>query len=209
MDSSPSTGQSTTPAEATPTTTIEPAPAATNAEGLTPKPAALPVASAPAPATASSTPVAVPTVTAAAPAPAVAVGAPIAASTPGVTLPSAATAAVAAAKPFRLKALLHQIRVPDLEGLLGLVFIIGFASIFIINSINAFYVPADFTKLLAANPITRAIGHYEVMVKITVCNDLLLGILILSRWKKKYVWAWAGSWLILVAGIKGLYLISK
>ena len=92
--------------------------------------------------------------------------------------------------------------------LLELVFVLGFSSIFLINSLNAFYSPQDFLKLLLANPITRAIGHYDFMIKLTMVNDLFLGVMLLSKWKKKYVWAWAGVWLLMVAGIKTLYLIS-
>ena len=86
------------------------------------------------------------------------------------------------------------------------IFTIGFSSIFLINSLNAAIKPNDFIKLLAANPISHTIGHYSLMTTIIVINDLIIGILILTGWKKKYVWAWSGGWLIIVAVIKALYI---
>ena len=90
--------------------------------------------------------------------------------------------------------------------LFGWIFTAGFSSIFLINSLNAALKPNDFIRLIAANPLSRAVGHYGIMTKLILVNDLIIGVLILTGWKKKYVWAWAGIWLLIVAGIKALYI---
>lgn len=78
----------------------------------------------------------------------------------------------------------------------------GFASIFIVNAIYAAVHPQEFLSLLEQNVIARAIGHADLLIKVTTINDLLLGILILTGWRSKLITAWAGLWLLLVAGLK-------
>jgi hypothetical protein len=85
-------------------------------------------------------------------------------------------------------------------------FVAGFASIFLINSLSATLQQGDLINLLAANPLSRSIGHYGVATQLIMVNNLLLGMLILSGWKKKYVWAWAGVWLLLVAIVEAFYI---
>lgn len=87
-----------------------------------------------------------------------------------------------------------------------LLFRLGFASIFLVNSLYAALRPSDFTELLYANPLTNSLGYTDTMVKAAMVNDLLLGVLILCGWRKKLVFAWAGVWLLMVTGIKTLNL---
>jgi hypothetical protein len=89
-----------------------------------------------------------------------------------------------------------------------LLFRIGFASIFLVNSVYAAIRPQDFIDLLSNNPIASATGLAEVMVKIAMVNDLFLSILILSGWRKKHVYMWAGIWLLMVASIKLMNLFT-
>lgn len=95
----------------------------------------------------------------------------------------------------------------SLDKLLNLVFVVGFASIFIANAIDAIENPAGFAKVIDNNIIAKHIGASELMVWIAIINDLILGALILTGWKKKYIYAWAGAWLILVAGMKLMNLV--
>ncbi len=84
---------------------------------------------------------------------------------------------------------------------------IGFATIFLVNAIYAAIHPEDFVKLLENNIVASKIGFANQMVMFTAVNDLVLGILILTGWKKRLVNAWAGIWLILVAGLKLMNLV--
>ncbi len=93
-----------------------------------------------------------------------------------------------------------------LEGWSHWFFRFGFASIFLVNAIYATIEPESFTSMLAANPVANAIGHHDLMVKITMVNDLLLAIFIIGGWRKRLVYAWAGMWLLLVAGLKMMNL---
>jgi hypothetical protein len=89
-----------------------------------------------------------------------------------------------------------------LEGFSHWFFRLGFASIFLVNAVYAAIEPASFTDMLVANPITNAIGYHDFMLKIAMVSDLLLGIFIIGGWRKRWVYAWAGAWLLLVAGLK-------
>lgn len=95
----------------------------------------------------------------------------------------------------------------SVDKLLNLVFVVGFASIFIANAIDAIENPNGFAKVIESNAIAKHIGASSVMVWIAIVNDLILGTLILTGWKKKYIYAWAGAWLILVAGMKLMNLV--
>lgn len=94
-----------------------------------------------------------------------------------------------------------------LESIFAWVFRFGFASIFLVNAVYAAVHPEEFTVMLKNNPITNAIGFTELMLKIAMVNDLLLGILLIVGWRQKLVYAWAGAWLIIVAGIKLMNLV--
>lgn len=89
-----------------------------------------------------------------------------------------------------------------LEGWSHWFFRLGFASIFFINAVYAALEPQAFADLLAANPLSRALGQTDLLIKITMVNDLLLTIFIVGGWRKRMVYAWAGGWLLLVAGLK-------
>jgi hypothetical protein len=95
-----------------------------------------------------------------------------------------------------------------LEGWSHWFFRFGFASIFFINAVYAAFDPKSFTDMLAANPIASALGHHERMVQFTMVNDLLLAVFIVGGWRKRMVYAWAGVWLLLVAGLKLMNLVS-
>lgn len=94
-------------------------------------------------------------------------------------------------------------------GAYGLTFRMGFASIFLINSINAWLQPNDFIKLIENNPIIGLVGHIDLMVALIAVNDLILGILILSGRLKKLVYAWSGVWLLIVAAVKLMFLFGR
>lgn len=89
-----------------------------------------------------------------------------------------------------------------LEGPTHWLFRLGFASIFLVNAVYATLEPQSFIDMLNNNPVASLIGHADFMVKIAMVNDLLLGIFIIGGWRKRLVYAWAGLWLLLVAGLK-------
>lgn len=93
-----------------------------------------------------------------------------------------------------------------LEGFSHWFFRLGFASIFLINAVYATVDPDSFTVMLEKNPIASAIGFTDLMLKIALVNDLLLGVFIIGGWRKQLVYAWAGAWLLLVAGLKMMNL---
>ena len=92
--------------------------------------------------------------------------------------------------------------------LLSLTFRLGFAGVFLINSLTAWLEPAAFSALLSHGPtalLTRAVGLGPLLTIIMV-NDLVLGVLILTgRWKA-HVLAWAGVWLLAVTVVKTVSL---
>lgn len=89
-----------------------------------------------------------------------------------------------------------------LEGFTHWFFRLGFASIFLVNAVYAAIDPASFTSMLAKNPVANLIGFHDLMLKVAMVNDLLLGVFIIGGWRKRMVYAWAGAWLLLVAGLK-------
>lgn len=118
----------------------------------------------------------------------------------------------------------HQVGSPDAEKVVGvnvrpdplenaskrfvpdsryeIFFRIGFASIFLVNSVAAWMRPDDFYPLLSSFPAAQAVGRIDLLVLAASFNDLILGGLILSGIAKKYVFAWAGLWLTMVSTIK-------
>ncbi len=86
-------------------------------------------------------------------------------------------------------------------------FRLGFASIFLINAIYAIFEPQSFAGVLENNIIASQIGATDLMVKIAIFNDLILSVFILGGWRKQMVYAWAGAWLLLPAGMKLMNLI--
>lgn len=94
-----------------------------------------------------------------------------------------------------------------IEGPSHWLFRLGFASIFFVTAVSAALDPESFTGMLVANPVANAIGFHDIMVKIAMVNDLLLCVLIIGGWRKQLVYAWAGGWLLLVAGLKLMNLV--
>lgn len=89
-----------------------------------------------------------------------------------------------------------------LEGWSHWFFRLGFASIFFVTAVSAALEPESFTGMLRDNLVAGPIGYHDIMVKIAMVNDLLLTVLIIGGWRKRLTYAWAGIWLILVAGLK-------
>lgn len=94
-----------------------------------------------------------------------------------------------------------------LEGPTHWLFRLGFASIFLVNAIFAVFEPGSFASVVETNVISSAIGFTDLMVKIAIANDLILAVFIIGGWRKRLVYAWAGAWLILVAGMKLMNLV--
>ncbi|MCW1908490.1 MAG: hypothetical protein KIH63_004075, partial [Candidatus Saccharibacteria bacterium] len=88
------------------------------------------------------------------------------------------------------------------NNVLELLFRIGFASIFLTNAWVALAHPGSFLDLVEGNFASRLVGHYSLQVYAIAINDGLLGLLVLSGIKKKYVYAWAGVWLLIVTFFK-------
>lgn len=93
------------------------------------------------------------------------------------------------------------------DSLFDWVFRIGFATIFLSNTWTALVDPQGFVKLMEGNFLARMVGHFEVQVYIIAINDFLLGLLILSGFKRRLVYAWAGAWLIIVTFFKATSLL--
>jgi hypothetical protein len=85
------------------------------------------------------------------------------------------------------------------DKLLEHLFRYGFASIFLINFVNGIIEPASFTDLLEKNIFVPSFTPTELMVKLASFNDLFVGLLVLSGWRKRWVLAWGGSWFLIVA----------
>lgn len=91
--------------------------------------------------------------------------------------------------------------------LMDWVFRVGFSTIFLSNAWTAVVDPDGFVKLMEGNFLARMVGHFEAQVYIIAINDLLLGILILTGFKRNFVYAWAGAWLIVVTFFKATSLV--
>ncbi len=94
-----------------------------------------------------------------------------------------------------------------LEGWSHWFFRVGFASIFLVNAIYAVFEPQLFAAVLEENVVASAIGNIDAMVKFAIFNDIILSVFILGGWRKQFVYAWAGAWLLLPAGMKIMNLI--
>lgn len=96
-----------------------------------------------------------------------------------------------------------------IEGPAHWLFRIGFASIFMVNAVYAVFEPESFATVLEQNVVTSAIGMTDLMVKFAIFNDIILSVFILGGWRKQFVYAWAGAWLLLPSGIKLMNLIVQ
>jgi len=88
------------------------------------------------------------------------------------------------------------------DGPLELVFRIGFATIFLTNAWTSLADPSSFLRLIDQNILGHLVGHYELQLYLIALNDSALGLLILSGYKKRLVYAWAGAWLLIVTFFK-------
>ena len=82
------------------------------------------------------------------------------------------------------------------------VFRLGFASIFLVNSLTALLDPAAFLKLMERSFLRLLPLPLEPMVWLIAVNDLLTGVLVLLGWKRRYVYTWAGVWLLAATWVK-------
>lgn len=86
--------------------------------------------------------------------------------------------------------------------LLAWLFRVGFAGVFLVNSIVAIVDPSGFVKLMQSSFMGAFIHDFQPFVGLIAVNDFTLGLLILSgRWQN-YVLAWSGLWLLAVTLIK-------
>lgn len=86
--------------------------------------------------------------------------------------------------------------------LLAWLFRVGFAGVFLVNSIVAIVDPGGFVKLMQSSFMGAFIQDFQPFVGLIAVNDFTLGLLILSgRWQS-YVLAWSGVWLLAVTLIK-------
>lgn len=93
----------------------------------------------------------------------------------------------------------HQ---PPHQGMLGWLFRLGFAGVFLVNSLVAVVDPGGFIKLMQGSFMGFFIQDFAPLVWLIAANDLVLGMLILSgRWQD-YVLAWSGLWLLAIALVK-------
>lgn len=85
-------------------------------------------------------------------------------------------------------------------------FRIGFAGVFLVNSIVAVVDPHSFVKLMASSFMKHFIHDFHPFITLIAVNDAAIGLLILSgRWQN-YVLAWSGLWLLAVTIIKATAL---
>jgi hypothetical protein len=82
------------------------------------------------------------------------------------------------------------------------VFRLGFASIFLVNSLSALVDPNTFLRLMERSFLRLTPLPLEPMIWFIALNDLLTGVLVLLGWKWRYVYTWAGVWLLVVTWVK-------
>ncbi|WP_018465035.1 hypothetical protein [Calidithermus timidus] len=82
------------------------------------------------------------------------------------------------------------------------IFRLGFASIFLVNSLSALIDPNTFLKLMERSFLRLTPLPLEPMLWFIALNDLLTGALVLLGWKGRYVYIWAGMWMLAVTWVK-------
>jgi hypothetical protein len=85
---------------------------------------------------------------------------------------------------------------------LDLVFRLGFASVFLVNSLIAVIEPSGFIELMRHSLIARLIQDFRPLVGLIAINDFLIALLILCGYLRALVLAWSGLWLLAVTLIK-------
>lgn len=93
-------------------------------------------------------------------------------------------------------------KVANPEPILLWLFRIGFASVFLINSIIALLDPSGFIKLMQSSLMGQFIHDFTPWVRLIVLNDAVLGVLILSGRYSQYVLAWSGLWFLAITVLK-------
>jgi hypothetical protein len=80
----------------------------------------------------------------------------------------------------------------------------GFAGVFLINALIAYWQPDDFLNLLNKSWAVAWLGELNWMIPVIIINDLALGLLILfsSKRYRPYVYAWTGLWFLVITMIK-------
>ena len=91
-----------------------------------------------------------------------------------------------------MKNLFHKISASDV------LFRLGLSTIFLLNSLTAWFSPDEFLELLDKSPLASAIASPHFWIYIIGINDGLLFLLILfGRWRKGIA-IWAAVWMIAV-----------
>jgi len=105
-------------------------------------------------------------------------------------------------KTMELLGFASAVRQNDTRTLLIWAFRIGFAGVFLVNSITALVDPSGFTRLMQNSLMGGFIQDFTPFVRLIAVNDFALGLLVLSGLWQKYVLAWSGLWLLAVTLIK-------
>jgi hypothetical protein len=85
---------------------------------------------------------------------------------------------------------------------LDLVFRVGFASVFLVNSLVALIEPSGFIELMRHSLIARLIEDFRPLIWLIAINDFLIALLMLWGYQRALVLAWSGKWLSSVTLIK-------
>lgn len=84
-----------------------------------------------------------------------------------------------------------------------ILFRLGLSSVFLVNSLTAWFAPNEFMELLKSNSLASAIASPGFWIFVIGFNDGLLFLLILlGRWRK-VIAMWAAFWLVIVIYMTG------
>jgi hypothetical protein len=93
------------------------------------------------------------------------------------------------------------------------VFLVGLAGVFFVNSAVAAIQPSDFVSLVEDSGIGRWLGLTDAgwIAPVIFVNDLLIGLAVLCAiWARPSaraaILAWAGAWLFIVTAVKATAL---
>ncbi len=96
----------------------------------------------------------------------------------------------------------------DRAHLLDILLIAGLAGVFLVNALVAWLQPDDFTELVEHSLVGRSVSAMSgrwVAWAIAV-HDLTIGVALLATvwftWPRRFVLAWAGTWLLAVTLVK-------
>lgn len=89
------------------------------------------------------------------------------------------------------------------KSILCFLFRLGLSSVFLVNSLTAWFSPTEFIDLLKSNSLVSAIASPDFWIPLIGINDgLLFLIILLGRWHK-VVAVWAAFWVIAVIYVTG------